>query len=312
MSEACEQEPYDWSDTRTLYVILQGEFVLYHEVVSDNPITDRLRILAPYLCDHQYKAGPWLTAWQHADELPRVLSLKNAFGDRKRQPLPGGPWKHHPRAIPENNTDIIMSVGPEKLCAENARLDISAPMPLAILPGLIETTESVWIKLKQPDGSYTYPPVPPYPTIIPILVYKWYDGDPPYLWNEHSGQSWPSGGPAGPLGDFQSIHVYASSPVAEDSDHARKAFKEAAALLGEKAEINWTEGAFSLIHATPPAGLSWAQVNMCFSDIYDLDPSDQRLILDEVDLSDGSLSPALVDALTSSNSGNCGPVTGGH
>jgi|ERR1039458_5850483 hypothetical protein len=301
MSEACQQETYDWSDTRTLYVVLQGEFALYHQV-TDNPDHDTLRILAPYLCDHVYKAGPWLTDWRNTPELPRVLSLRNAFGDRKQQK------RHCGRAIPEGNTDIITSLGVAKFCPQNARLDITAPMPLAILPGLIETTPSVFVTVTEQDGSIIFPPVPPEPTVIPILVYKWYDGNPPYLWNEESGYSWPSGGPSD---DFQSIHIYASSEREETEPHAKEAFAAAANLLGVKAQVDWKDTSPSLfrtIFATPSAGLSWAQVNLFLWQILRYtDPRDPGLIQDD----EPKNLPFDRASVLLSSSGNCGPITGG-
>jgi hypothetical protein len=282
-------------------VVLQGEFALYHQV-TDNPDHDTLRILAPYLCDHVYKAGPWLTDWKNAPELPRVLSLTNAFGDRKQY------GRHRARAVPEENTDIIATVGTEKLCPQNARLDISAPMPLAILPGLIETTPSVFIRVKQPDGSYVYPPVPPRPTVIPILVYKWYAGNRPGLWDQESGYGWPSGGPSD---DFQSIHIYASSEKEETEQHAKDAFAAAAGLLGANAQVDWKDTSPSLfrtIFATPPAGLSWAQVNLFLWQILGYtNPHDPGLIQDD----EPKNLPFDRDRVLLSSSGNCGPITGG-
>ena len=92
------------SQSRTLYVVLQGEFALYHQVTED-PVCDRLRILAPDMDDHEYKAGPWLTDWKNARELPRMMSLRHAFGDHKDQAA------HCSRSIPEENADIFVKLG---------------------------------------------------------------------------------------------------------------------------------------------------------------------------------------------------------
>ena len=69
MSEG-RKHRHDWSQTRTLYVVLQGEFVLYRKKAPDET-DDTLRILAPLLPEHRYLAGPWLTDWKNAEELPR-------------------------------------------------------------------------------------------------------------------------------------------------------------------------------------------------------------------------------------------------
>lgn len=308
MSESCLNETHDWYQTRTLYVVLQGEFALYRQDSGDENVNDTLRIVAPYLPDHVYKAGPWLTNWEKADELPRVMSLRNAFGDRKQ----GG--RHSARSIPEQNTDIIMSLGEEKPCPQNARLDISAPMPLAILSGLVGVTPpNTKIEVKHPGNSSKYPPVPPYPTLIPILLYKWYADSRPYLWDEGcDGRRITSSGPSD---DFQSIQIYASSPYEEDTSHAQKAFHEASRLLGEDAYIEFGGliGRINLIPATPPAGLSWAQINLflnCVLEIQKKNPCDPILTRDYVGASE------LPDCFpkfpaTGGPSGNCGPITGG-
>jgi hypothetical protein len=287
---------HDWSQTRTLYVVLQGEFALYHEV-TDNPIHDKLRILAPHLPEpeHEYKGGPWLTDWKNAEPLPRrPLRLRNAIGDRKQY------GKHSCRSIPEQNGDIFMRLGPEKLCATKARLDISGPLPLAILPGLTEPEGGTVIKVQGPNGPF-YPQMPPVSTLIPILVYKWFADHRPYLWDEETDQKWISGGPSD---DFQSLQIYASSSGPESTKHARHAFHAAAALLGADAEIVFDEEPVTLIPATPPAGLSYAQVNWFFGDVVEKDPCDRILRLDHLD--------RLPERLpVGGPSGNCGPITGG-
>lgn len=98
--------PHDWSQTRTLYLILQGEFCLYTEQCPDHPISDILHVVAPEIPGHEYKAGPWLTDWRNQRQLPPTqLKLRRAFGDRKY----GG--KHSHRSTPEWNDDIITSPG---------------------------------------------------------------------------------------------------------------------------------------------------------------------------------------------------------
>jgi hypothetical protein len=325
MSEACPTKTHDWSQSRTLYVVLQGEFALYRKPSGYESKDDTLLIAAPAVEGHVYKAGPWLSDWKNDPntDLPgKYLKLENAFGDRKTgDPSNSTSHKHHSaRSIPENDTDVIMSLGREAPDTEKARLVISAPMPLAILPGLTETTPSVQIEVtnpgSSPDPKYSYPPIPSNPTVIPILVYKWYDGSPPYLYNadSHNADSrrtWPSSGPSGPQDYFQSIQIYATSETPEDDQHAKDAFAAAAALLGVQATIDWKtdhdhKNCYYRIPATPPAGLSFAQVNWFLYQFYNLPTNDRRLILDELPLSE------LEDPLVSANSGNCGPIGGGH
>ena len=119
----------------TLYVVLQGEFVLFREK-TDNPDHDTLHILAPYVPGHDYRAGPWLSDWAHIPDLPNdVLTLRNVFGDRK-QGTDAHLLRHHPRSIPEKNPDLLMPCGPETPKPGDARVHITAPIPLAILSGL--------------------------------------------------------------------------------------------------------------------------------------------------------------------------------
>lgn len=308
IDDAIANGEHTWKDTRTLYVVLQGEFALYTQPSKDPKVDDTLHIVAPNVPGHQYKAGPWLTDWKNQAELPCApLRLKHAFGDRK-QPDAQGTNVHSPRAKPENNLDIILSLGQEAPDPSDARVHITARMPLAILPGIAQTTTGkVTIDVKS-NGNDIFPPVPPSPTLIAILVYKWYVGRRPYLWSPSACTKYLPGGPSE---NFLSLHVFASSPCEEEEDdptHARQAFTAAAKLLGEEAYISFDKP-FVLVPAAPPAGLSWAQVNMVFARILTYQPCDPSLILDNVDLS--LVSPALREAITSAHSGNCGPITGG-
>src|SRR5580658_6306255 len=131
IDDAIANESHDWSQTRTLYVILQGEFCLYRQRNPGSSISDTLHIVAPHIPHHQYKAGPWLSDWRHQTEVPcSPLRLRHAFGDRKQ----GN--EHACRAVPESNLDIITSLGIEAPNPEDARVHITARMPLAILPGV--------------------------------------------------------------------------------------------------------------------------------------------------------------------------------
>jgi len=291
---------HDWDQSHTLYVVLQGEFVLFREK-TDNPDHDTLRILAPQVDLHQYKAGPWCQNWKNAEELPKDLYLHHAHGDRK-QPTFG----HSPRAIPEYNDDIIMHLGKETLHPECARLDIRAPMPLAILPGLSETTDNVVITVLE-NGQPICPAVPNPATLIPILLYEWYGDRRPFLSDscdcDHHGRVLCPGGPD----DFLSLHIFASSPEEdENSAHAKSAFRAAAALLGSDATIDWPDDyPFSSIPATPPAGLSPQQVNFFFFKIACGDPCTSAFLESHPDFFD----PLTV---TAGPSNNCGPATGGR
>jgi hypothetical protein len=303
-----ENDLRDWSRTRTLYVVLQGEFALYQQPSGDNQVNDTIRIVAPNLPAHQYKAGPWLTDWKNQCELPcRPLTFKNTFGDQK-----GYDGNHCPHSIPENNTDSILTLGEELPNPEGARLDITAPMPVAILSGLVETTDTVKITVNHGHGGSKYPPVPDFPTLIPILVYKWFVGCSPYLWDEATCTKWLPGGPSE---YFQSLHIYASSACAAEEhnvDHTKAAFHAAAALLGEDATVDWDAAGFPMIFATPPAGLSWAQVNLTYSDVVMFDPCDPRLTLNYWDyVHDPNKPHADGYAVTSASTGNCGPIIGG-
>lgn len=303
MSGEAQTNTKDWSQTRTLYVVLQGEFALYHQPSGDPDCDDTLRILAPYICDHEYKAGPWLTDWKCAPELPRVLSLENAIGDHKFS------GQHCCRATPEGNLDIFASIGQWKLCPNNARLDITAPMPLAILPGLMEKNGSdLKIEVLKDGEVVKCIPVPPVTTVIPILVYKWYADSRPYLLDSESGCTWVS---AGPSDDFQSLQIYASSPdlADETTPHAQEAFEKAARLLGVETRINLT-GTYPPIPVTPPAGLSWAQVNLFYSYVRELCPCNPILRRDQIEPSEYLQNWILGYDPEAAHAGNCGPVTG--
>jgi hypothetical protein len=308
IDDSIVNEPHDWSQTRTLYVLLQGEFALYREANETDLVSDTLHIVAPNIPGHQYKAGPWLTDWKNQAELPcSPLRLRHAFGDRKNDA-----GQHSQRAIPESNLDIIMSLGQEAPDPEDARVHITARMPLAILPGTTETTAGKVIIDVKSNGGDIYPPVPANPTVIAILVYKWYAGKRPYLWSPSAYTKWLPGGPSE---DFLSLHVYASSPCEEDEHdpgHAEKAFTAAAKLLGEEAYICFNDAKFIPARATPPAGLSFAQVNLLFSQVLRYDPCDPRLTLDDWYANNPYVTADDKANLESGgSSGNCGPITGG-
>jgi len=296
------------SMSRTLYVVLQGEFMLYHEVRPGQ--NDALRILAPDIRGHTYLAGPWLTDWTKARKLPKSLSLDNVFGDQKQSS-----GKHCLRCTPEGNLDIIPTLGklqpsqPGSFQPIKPRVDITAPMPLAILPGLIETTESVQIEVENKDGSYSYPPVPSTATVIPILVYKWYEGNPPFLFDTQAEKVWCySGGPndsGGYKDPFQSLQVYATDPTElgeTNEQHARDAFTSAAAVLGVQATVTWKDYRGGPIFATPLAGLSFAQVNWFLYEIVNHAGDKRKLLQDYI---------PLTRPLGGGGPHNCGPGTVG-
>jgi hypothetical protein len=214
--------------------------------------------------------------------------------------------------VPESNLDIITSLGIEAPNPEDARMHITARMPLAILSGVAEhASKDVTIEVTS-DGVVTLRTVPPNPTLIPILVYKWYSGKRPYLWSPYTRGQWHPGGPSE---DFLSLHAYASSPHEEDEnspEHARKAFRAAAWLLGEDAQIYFNDATFTPVPATPPAGLSWAQVNLLFSQVLRCQPF-KLLTLDDWSAQHVRhlTAEGLVGVLGGGSSGNCGPLTGG-
>jgi|HubBroStandDraft_1064217.scaffolds.fasta_scaffold08250_1 hypothetical protein len=307
IDDAIANESHDWSQTRTLYVILQGEFCLYRQRNPGSSISDTLHIVAPHIPHHQYKAGPWLSDWRHQTEVPcSPLRLRHAFGDRKQ----GN--EHACRAVPESNLDIITSLGIEAPNPEDARVHITARMPLAILPGVAEhASKDVTVEVTS-DGVVTSRKVPTNPTLIAILVYKWYSGKRPYLWSPYTRAQWHPGGPSE---DFLSLHAYASSPREEDEnnpEHARKAFRAAAWLLGEDAHIHFNGATFTPVHATPPAGLSWAQVNLLFSQVLRCHPFKLLTLDDWFSPSNEPLTAETLKELRSgASSGNCGPLIGG-
>ena len=296
------------SHAHTFYVVLQGEFVLFRQKSNDPQVDDTMRILAPLLDNHDYKAGPWRSNWYTVAPLPgpnSPLQFVNVHGDRKQ-----GTGGHCQRAIPENNTDIFLHIGPEAPGANNARVDITAPLPLAILPGLRQTTETVKITVNTSDGTI-YPDVPPTQTVIPILVYKWFGDAKPFLADQNGK---PVAFTGGPSRDFQSMQIYASSPNDdEDAGHAQDAFHKAAWLLGEDADITWTYPTFSQIFATPPAGLTSAQINLFFSDVLSFDPHDPALLAEDLLHPSTELPfklPFDKSTLESSKTNNCGTIVG--
>ncbi len=307
--DAIVNRRHDWSQTRTLYLILQGEFCLYTESRPDNPISDVLHIVAPEIPEHEYKAGPWLTDWRNQRQLPpSPLTLRHAFGDRKHL------GKHSNRSTPEWNDDIIMSPGKKTPDPTDARVHITTRMPLAILAGVTEhATKPVTIELLSDCEVIKKIIVPPNPTLIPILVYKWFSEARPYLWSPYTHDEWHPGGPSE---DFLSLHAYASSPSEEyenDPGHAQKAFRAAARLLGEDARICFNDARFSPLWATPPAGLAWAQVNLLLSQVLTLHQSTVLTLDDWFSSSSRHLTLKTLENLEGSgSSGNCGPLGGGH
>jgi hypothetical protein len=279
-------------------------------VRTENPYHDTLNIAAPYVEGHAYKAGPWHSHWmsEKHDLSTNPLVLRNAHGDRK-QAHDSKKIGHHPRAIPEKNTDLLMSCGPEYPALSSPQVQITAPIPLTILSGAAETTQYATITFTPPNGGNpTTRPAPPHAAVITILLYKWH-GERPCLVDESSGCSWETGGHSD---DFQSINIYASSKVDEDCpQHAKDAFAAAAKLLGETAYIDWPNGtAFHRLPATPPAGLKWPQVNLFFSDVLKLtDEHSPLLDADFVDLRTEKL-PFAWEPDRGGQSTNCGQITG--
>ena len=277
---------------RTLYITLRGEFAIYTD-----PVSKMLRILAPTLppetvTPHNfYAAGPWADP---IDIPPGTkLSLKNAIGDA---------------AHPEAAAEIFMRLGPINPNPAGARFDITLPLPLAVISGLTENTNSVYIAVTDAARKVTFPAVPKNPTIVPILVYAWdpaaQDGHKfPYLQSETDpSQIWPSGNDGTELSPYyRVIHIFGtSSTTTEGKAHAQAAFAAAAKLLGVNARIDWTPGAPGPVReVVAPPGLMCAEAN---SFAY------QRKGLAASELGKGLFAPR---ELNEDGDGNCGPVTGG-
>jgi hypothetical protein len=285
-------------NAHALYIVLQGEFVLFRERTT-HPDHDTLHILAPDVPCHVYKAGPWPSDWLKLDDLPPTrLHLRHAFGDRKQGKC------HHPRAIPERNTDLLLSGGPRFPSTDLPRVHITAPIPLAILSGRAETADGVAITFVPPRGRATTRPAPPHASVISILLYEWRHHR-PCLADEWDNCIAETGGPSD---DLQSMNIYASSPVDEtDPTHAQEAFQLAAALLGENASISEPGLKFKKLFATPPPGLAWAQVNLFLSDIIRL-KDDPILKARFVDISDTRLADDPISFVTGEFT-NCGQIT---
>ena len=277
-------EFHSFAQSRTLYLILQGEFVMYYD--KDAPRNQQLRILAPEVKDHCYIAGPWFGE----AEIPLKLNLQ-------LRNVRGG------KVIPEDLSDTFLKLGvgvtPQY---DKARVDIAAPLPLAILPGLMDDTTSVVMTVWDDHDNASHPPVAKSPTIIPVLVYKWYeDEEEPFLGSVHGNHQWCAGG----TDSYRSIHVYASGREKESDEHSKFAFKKAASLLGVNASIDWLPGVpKQSTHVSPYPGLAWGQINLVLSQRPGECP-DPRMLQDDVD---EEIKREL--ALAAADGGNCGPMTG--
>ena len=273
---------YPSTRSRTLYLILQGEFVLYCDQTT-KPHT--LRILAPDVDGHSYLAGPWLNNSELPSERLELCGVR------------GG------NVNPEDLNDTFLKLGVGSVPDfASARVDISAPLPLAILMGLMDITSSVVITTWHKEtGTPIHPSVCGNPTVIPVLVYKWFEGEePPFIATVSGGARWEAGGSE----VFKSIHVYATSPKEENSAHSKLAFQAAAKLLGRPARIDWlepTEGSgaptSSRTVETYP-GLSWAQVNLFLWQHHIYTP--EQLMSDQEPYKPHGVAVG---------SGNCGPIT---
>jgi hypothetical protein len=348
MSEAPECIPTLF-DTRILYVVLQGEFAVYTEIADNCCDNDHLWIVAPEITGHVYKAGPWVTEcgqptdWRSVPEINcHELKLKRAVGDAKC----AVDWRHRSGSIPEENVDTFMGVWEQNPACDlrerrararaSARLCIRVPMPLAILPGLIQTSESVFVQVKEQNGSYTYPPIPHNPAVIQILVYKWYKGRRPYLSGGTPGSATriESGGPK----RYQSIQIYASGEYEEQEHgengengenrkkHAQEAFHKAAELLGVNADVDWMQhrpkwdpsnNSSEMCQpkaAVPPPGLSWHQINSFLHEVVKVwgeENRRQELLYDTSIIHLGASGSGDRGGVGVSGSGDCGPITGG-
>ncbi len=247
------------------------------------------------------------------------MTLENVVGDRKRNGC------HFPRSTPEQNIDIVPNLGPLPAGVPipvsgspcGLRLDILAPMPIAIIPGLVQTANGVCIEERDSNGKPVCTPETPNPTVIPILVYKWFpnpdcEDSRPFLSSEDSGIRIYSSGPSGARSAFQSLQVYATSTnQREEEAHSFEAFTAAAALLGIEACLIAGKEESVPLFASPPAGLSFAQINWFLYEFWGARPDDPRLITD-YNPGDPPV-PPLLPLISAGGAGshNCGVVTGG-
>jgi hypothetical protein len=273
-----------------LYVVLQGEFVLYADEYAK-----QLRILAPELKDHVYLAGPWLGETPIDPHLK--LCLTNVIGGK---------------ATPQDDESqkLFLRLPGGKLCPEKARIDITAPLPIAILAGRRETTDTVKITIKGQDPQAASSPNP---TIVPILVYEWDPLKPLPLLTEctkPSGDTEPKSFSPGGDVPHKSLHLYASGLEPEDKPHAQHAFSAAARLLGLDATIDWNSDVLRLVdpiaNDAPPRGLLWYQINYLLNDRHLLTSQLGAMMRGQA----AQFPPFKIEASHPRfDSGNCGSIT---
>jgi len=289
-------DPCSW---HTFYLVLHGEVALYHQVV-EGADHDNILLMVPEVRDHEYLAGTWpdVLGEKHSNLTCHEYELRHASGELKVNGV------HSNRTTPEECGDIFLRLGKEVPHPELAKYVFTVPMPLAIIPGRMETTPSVYIATTNGAEPPSFLPVPPCPTVIPIFLYRYYGDNVPCIVCAENGEPVFH---AGGCDENKSIQLYFSSFGPEDKCHAQIAFEEMALLLGVNATIGWDDNAdFKSQCATPPAGLSWAQVNLPFNLArqWYSDETKRPLLL--------SAEPPRNPRLTTlPSSGNCGPGTGG-
>jgi hypothetical protein len=268
------------------YVVLQGEFAFFHDKKKKV-----LRVMAPELENHLYLAGPWLGETPVDANLE--LTLENVIGGKASPQDP-------------KYDELFLRLGvtgtphPDK-----ARMNITMPLPIAILPGRRSSTASVKIIA---DGK-PVKHIAPNPTVIPILVYEWDPNGPaPVLTDKDSSHVFD----AGPDSPSKALHIYASGLEGETKEHVQEAFTKASALLGVDATISWDtaklQASVKKIPAVEflPAGLIWYQINYYLNQRHAVTGASGAMMRGQ-QAQFPPFSPT--SHLLRFDTGNCGPIT---
>ena len=274
-------------DTKTLYLVLQGEFAVYGSQEENC-----LHILAPDLEDHVYLAGPWLGE----ATIPKNTSLQLT-----------------PNVCSGNAVTkcLLTSVGVGTEDPRGARFHLTTPWPSKFISGVQEQTFPGEVI----DAANNCTPIlqQSFTSLILLLEYQ-YNGENPALISNNV--AWgPSTWPAGFRSGYGAIHLYAtadSREAEEDEGHSRRAFREASSLLGANADVRSNDlkcnGTRQVKYAEPPPGLTRQQVNLL---LWQRLKWTQRL----GEAMNGQAQfegPWAEPRTTSGNSHNCGPTSHGQ
>ena len=262
------------------YLVLKGEIAIFTD--QDNTC---LRLLGPALPEHAYVAGPWLGE----SGIPKHQKLE----------LVGVTGGHD---TPAAHSDILIRLPNAKMRPDLARFEVTVPLPKAILPGATQDAEGMKVTIIQDDGSTTPISMPRRTCLAAILVYAWDGTHEPLLLDRASGRKWGCGGK---IPAYRSLHICASGETSDEEnlpEHAKRAFQEAAALLGINAVIDFGGGGV-ITPTNPPPGLSPFEVNLSYFETLEL-----RSALGDI-LEGG---PGKIPVITQIRflGGNCGPVGG--